>query len=171
MRNLGFVRYALSICVSATLLAGCGGSFNAPSSAAAAVSGAVRVIPAKGGAFSGAYSGTLTSKSSCSQSSKGVLTFGGTGKSSFFGKSHERGRVVSYSSLLCLAQGHFTLKSSKNTNDSVHFYVEEQASRSFSYAVTGGTGRFANAKGNGKWSYTTGSGYTYSDTWTGTLTF
>ncbi len=173
-------RCALSICVAATLISGCGGSQSsiAPTSLTEMNDRATRGAPSAGGAFSGAYSGhyTLVCRLSLSQ-----FSFSGTGSASFIHASSEQGKLRERNGG-CQNQpwsGTATLASFRHPANtiSVSLSVNRIDGRApcstfpCNFSVTGGTGKFKNAAGSGTLTITELGSNTYSDTWSGTVTY
>ena len=180
MDRLNRNRYALSVCVTATLLSGCGTSqVSSPSAPAAGTnSGMIRIVPASGGGFAGGYSGTGTW--TCHRKG-GSFTASGKGTVSFLGRSNESVRLTSHTHLGGCAnwQGLATLKSLRNPRNYINIQVLPTGDLGYlcqfgaSYQVTGGGGKFAHATGGGRWTCTL-NGYGthhYSDRWAGKLKF
>lgn len=113
MKSLRASRYALSVCVAAILLAGCGRSLSAPRAANAVTAGAVRMPSAQGGAFGANYSGTVKI-ANLHGNHHYTFTFDGTGVASFLGPSRETGTLTESCTLGCRGRGILTLRSSKH---------------------------------------------------------
>jgi hypothetical protein len=181
VKRLNRSRYALSVCAVAILLAGCGGSFNTPSTVTAAMPETARTSPASGGAFSGGYSGSFSFTICHGLKSKGVFRFSGTGLVSFLGPSRESGRLHSHQYARpydCTPwSGSVTLTSSKDPSNSISMSLKERIPtpnpcQPYPYKVTSGTGKFANATGSGTVELICrGMRGTYSDQWSGTISF
>jgi hypothetical protein len=169
-------RYAWSVAISAAVLAGCGGAqgaIGAPGANAVAPGGA-RTAPALGGAFSGAYAGTA-SATSCTYKPGGLFFFSGTGKSSFLGQSGES--MILQPTRFCAWSGGATLQSSKHPNQEIFMSLYEGRGNlatpciePLAYTVHGGTGKYVHAKGTGTLTLQC-SNSTYSDQWSGTISF
>ncbi len=166
MRSLTLGRYALSVCVTATLFAGCGGSQIAGFSSAQQFANSAEPKSAasrlSGGAFSASYSGK-DGGHACGTGCH-VTIFRGSGTAKFLRSSYERVSIK-------IVDGTFTgraiLKSLRSKTDSITATVSPNSN---GYTVTGGTGRFTHATGSG----TISRAYypkSYTDTWTGTLYF
>ena len=135
-------------------------------------------IGASGGAFSATYSGRFAS-SLCSPGQNGTFSFGGAGYGNFIGSSSESGSLTRPSkSGRCrfLWKGSATLTSALHPRNTITSSLLERTGYSPcaippNFAVTGGTGRFANATGSGKVVFTCHLDGTYTDQWSGTITF
>jgi hypothetical protein len=174
MKNLNLSPCALSVFMAGILLAACGGSQGpvAPPGVNVVMQRVARTAPAVGGAFSGAYAGK-TSGTVCS--SGGTFFFKGTGKSSFLGGSNESG--VLHANRTCAWRGGATLQSARHPSQEIFIAlyedrenVENPCEIGFTYAIHGGTGKFAHAKGSGDLTFQC-SGSRYSDQWSGTIRF
>lgn len=139
-------------------------------------------IRQSGGPFTGSYSGN-DHLIICNPQTrfKGSFTFTGSGSASFIHSSTESGVMSGSSSAPCAFAGAATLTSSVHPENSI---TVELALRSFlrnspctpkgqhiTFTVESGTGRFANAAGNGTVNFACRSNGTYTDQWSGTITF
>lgn len=157
-----------SVLIACIVLAGCAGSVRgvAPPSS----SSNVRVAPAHGGAFSGAYSGQSTYRR-CGKRF-GEFVFSGSGSASFLGRSVESGTIDDYIYSTCSTwQGQVFLQSSKHPDNSLSIAVYDgtPCKKPFKYSVVAGYGKFAGATGSGSVLFTCTKNYT--DRWSGTLNF
>jgi len=168
--------------VAALLLAGCSAVPSVPTHPLAPVqSHAVRIAnPASGGPFAAAFSGRID-RLSCNQLMGAHFSFSGTGTATFFGKrpkfAMERGELSgTYHFYGCSAwSGGAALSIGDPTRGTIGFSlsantITKGCLAGAKYAVTGGTGRFVNAAGSGTVSFVC-TGNTYTDRWSGTLTF
>lgn len=176
---------ALSICVAAVLLSGCGGPLGARSAADALIPGAVGAVAAHGGVFSANYSGTVKI-AVVNNDHHYKFTFDGTGVASFLGPSRETGTLYENCTLGCDGKGVLTLRSSKHQKAAIFMNVEWSGPVTYAgmclpnaqYTVNRGKRRFYGATGDGVVTFTCSGGsfggsgsYTYSDQWSGTLDF
>ena len=179
MKSLNLSQGALSICLAATLFAGCGGS-QSPLGAAGhntLVPGTARTQPTNGGAFSAVYSGTYHfSKQPCDiNEPKGNFRFHGAGSASFLDQSSEAGRLkISGAIGFCYTNGAVTLASAKYPTDTITARVglghnELPCKTLLSYKIKRGTGKFVNAHGSGTINLRCHGRRMYSDEWSGTL--
>lgn len=180
MNSLSLSRFGLSVCVVAILFAGCGGSQTPIGTPGvdATMPGFVRTTPARGGAFSGGYSGSATYQQCQPQRQSGGITFKGAGTVSFLGPSTESGELgESFLHGQCGAgwRGRVVLRSSKRPKrDRIDMELSGEYSQ-LSYTVIRGFGKFSNATGSGTYTFhgqgpISGSA-PYSDQWSGTLNF
>jgi len=132
---------------------------------------------ASGGTFSASYHGRFSS-SPCSAGHNGTFSFGGTGYGNFIGSSSETGSLTRpFRNGQCrfTFKGPATLKSTLHTRNAITSSLSETGYGPCvippTYAVTGGTGKFAHASGSGKVVFTCHLDGTYTDQWSGTLSF
>ncbi len=186
MKDSTLSRCALSVCVAAILLAGCSrtngtlppSSAGSPSFRLEQLSPKLAQSPLGGGAFSGGYSGRYATVLYCSLHYHSKVTIKGSGKVSFLHQSTETGEFGAPANM-CFGTWHgkVILRSSKHPRNSIKIEISGKdypcLKQTFSYTVTGGTGKFAKATGNGNVRFQCqGSGRgTYSDQWSGTLSF
>jgi hypothetical protein len=141
------------------------------------------MVPANGGAFSGAYSGgySLTLCVSGYRGHEGSFTFKGSGNASFLHGSTESGVMKrgKINQNLCVGWGGTaTLSSSRNPQNQIVMdifshsaTIDSPCGHVFYYSVTGGSGKFANASGSGTVSFTCSGSTSYTDRWSGTLNY
>jgi hypothetical protein len=128
------------------------------------------VIPLRGGTFSGAYAGTYVRLG-------GKSTLNGLGKASFLRESTERGGFEVMCGPNCYTAGSFVLTSTRNVENTVTMalsaiYGQGFCDRQFSWKVSSGTGKFAQASGTGSVAFNCSTNNnSYNDSWSGTLTF
>lgn len=154
-------------------LAGC--------SAVASIPGHLQVqsaaIKASGGAFNANYSGNFTLRG-CPG---GQFNISGSGSASFIHGSSEKG-YMSTNPNGCGWIGAVTLTSTLHPRNTItaflslnNFPQNNPCSPRFNlkvrYLISSGTGRFANATGSGTVVFTCHGDGTYSDQWSGTITF
>lgn len=179
MKALIFVIKILTIGTAGAVLVGCGGSRSAivPTSLIVTDARSSRGTAAAGGAFSGAYSGgyTLVCRLSLSQ-----FKFLGTGSASFIHASSEQGKLREANGGCPNATwtGTATLTSSRHASDTISVSLKTKQESSFpcsisgcSFSVTGGTGKFMNAAGSGTLIMKKLGSHSYSDTWSGSITY
>jgi len=133
-------------------------------------------MKASGGAFSGAYAGYYVG-GSCNTR----FGFTGSGSASFIHASTESGSMGPSLGMSCLFNGSVTIKNNFRPSNSITIVLGQSglpcSSRTrilgIPFTVASGTGRFINATGSGKVRFTCGSGIsrTYTDQWSGTITF
>jgi len=170
----------LSIGTAVLTFGGCGPSQSsiAPTSLAVTDTRSSRGTPAAGGAFNGAYSGGYTLDCRYSLS---LFTFLGTGSASFIRASSEQGKLREGNGGCPNAtwMGTAKLTSSRHPSNTISVSLKtKRVGNGFpcsvfgcSFSVTGGTGKFINAKGSGTLIMTQLGSASYSDTWSGTITY
>ena len=137
---------------------------------------------ASGGAFSASYSGNYhLTKCNLQRHKKGSFTFTGSGSGAFIHSSTENGLMSGSSSAPCIYTGTAALTSTLHPRNSItvvlalHYFLLNDPCTSkgqqVTFRVLGGTGRFANATGNGTVAFSCNSNGTYTDHWSGTITF
>ena len=121
MRNLSLSRYALSVCVAATLFVGCGGpqaqSWNAALPLQSSAKGSELMKRAAGGAFTASYTGTYGTQCGAGIC---VSSYHGTGSGTFIHHSRLKGKLVSD---LSGCGGPFTFRNRKHPSDAFTVYV------------------------------------------------
>lgn len=131
-----------------------------------------------GGAFAAHYAGDF-SLTSCTGSTNGHFTFSGKGSGSFINLSSEKGHMVDKRfSVRCVWSGTATLVSRRHPANSFTVTLglndgsrTSPCSNGVGFVVKSGTGKFVNASGYGTVTFTCSGSNTYSDQWSGTLTF
>jgi hypothetical protein len=135
-------------------------------------------IKESGGPFTATYSGTYTLGEGCARTQ---FHFNGSGTGSFIHSSTESGTMIS-SDVGCNWGGHATLTSSTRPRNSITVALSlgnfgfstpcsPRLGQKVHFKVTSGTGRFSNATGNGTVVFSCHSDGTYTDTWSGAITF
>jgi hypothetical protein len=167
-------RYALSVYVAGTLLAGCGGpqtqSLNAaPPLQSNAKLSSESLKHAAGGSFTASYAGTYERGCTLTGCS---ISLSGEGRGTFIGRSWLQGGAncrLHWGS----GSGNFTFRSQNHLPDAFNASVNAcLVNGKYNYTVHGGIGKFANASGGGTVSLSLSSGYnfgTFNSSWTGTL--
>lgn len=174
-------RSALATCGAVAILAGCGGNITQPSHPQSLSNIAQR--PMGSGTFRAHYSGTYKNDS-CK--GKSLWQFQGSGKGLFIKSSTEQGYITEQKAgIYCnKTTGQATLTNARG--DSITMSLNGyhiglvgpcQADGSngglIEYKVTGGTGRFVNARGHGRLRFRCSVGIRepYTDSWRGTLSY
>jgi len=175
--------YGLAAVLATALLASCGGS-PTPSFRPPGVSGNLHtqsVLPLRGGAFKGGYSGTYTYTQCVVTKTNGLFQFGGTGSASFLHKSSEMGTMFAFSTgpHPCLWVGSAVLTSARHADDTIKVSLMPIVAKntppcsvySCPFSIKSGTGRFAHATGSGNFSIKIRGSNSYRDAWSGMLQF
>ena len=132
-------------------------------------------IQQSGGPFGASYAGNETGGNSCLLNHP--FKFSGTGSAAFLHASSESGSMVWSHGFTCDLVGSDTLTSTNHPHNSVTVRMEyglpgcQRSFKGMTFTVTGGTGRFANAAGSGTIKFSCHSNGTYTDQWSGTITF
>ena len=135
------------------------------------------VIKASGGAFNASYSGNFSLRG-CPG---GQFNISGSGSGSFIHGSSEKG-YMSTNPNGCGWNGYVTLTNALHPRNTIivnlaliNFPFQSPCSPRFAtevhFVVSSGTGKFAHATGSGKVVFTCHSNGTYTDQWSGTITF
>lgn len=175
MKISSFTRHA-AVAIAAAVLTGCGGSQSGVPLTNAGMPSELGQ-PAKGGMFNGAYSGTRKTTGSCAKTGYEAISYSGKGTASFLGPSSESGGIKIYGGgglgQCKFTGGSFTLTSSKHPTDKISLSVSPPniMGNPVTYTITGGSGRFAKATGSGTWSLANRRHDTYSDKWSGSISF
>jgi hypothetical protein len=108
------------------------------------------------------------------------FSFLGTGSASFIHASSEQGKLREANGGCPNAtwSGTATLTSSRHPSNTISVSLKTKQVSGFpcsisgcSFSVTGGTGKFINAMGSGTVIMTKLGSHSYSDTWSGTITY
>jgi len=162
--------------VFALLISGCSGASFAPGASTGAA--ANRQMPnTGGGAFTATYSGS-SSFSDCTGTGNGYFKFRGKGRAVYLNRSIEVGKLTgTRSGSHCVWSGNATLRSRHHSKNSVTFSLGLNGDRyhnpcnnALGFVVKRGSGKFLNASGYGTVTFSC-SNSTYSDAWSGTLTY
>ena len=157
--------------VAILLLAGCSATPSVPTH----VQMQDATIQQSGGPFGASYAGTETGGNSCLLNQP--FKFSGTGSAAFLHASSESGSMVWSHGFTCDLVGSATLTSTNHPHNSVTVRLEyelpgcEHSFTGMPFTVTSGTGRFANAAGSGTIKFSCHSDGSYTDHWSGTITF
>lgn len=133
-------------------------------------------LPDSGGTFSVNDSGNYT-RSGCALF-PGHFSFRGSGVGTFIHRNKESGGMSSGRNS-CTMSGSATMVSKGNPSNSITMTIVSnglpcfRAPPTVTFNITGGTGRFARATGSGTVVFHCGFGNsgTYTDVWSGTITF
>ena len=131
-----------------------------------------------GGTFAAHYAGNFT-LTSCTASKSGHFTFSGNGSGSFIHLSTENGHMIDKRlSVRCVWSGTAKLVSKRHPGNSITVTLglndgsrTSPCSNGVGFVVKSGTGKFAGASGYGTVTFTCSGSKTYTDQWSGTLTF
>jgi hypothetical protein len=163
------------------LVAGCSAVPSVPTH----LQNAKAVIQESGGPFSATYSGSYSLRGCTSPDGDGSFKYFGVGTGSFIRKSTESGSLIGDVHQSCKWSGKTTLTSKFHPQNTITmglslngFQLGTPCAPRFAqkvmFNVLSGTGRFANATGSGTVKFTcsnsNGNG-TYSDQWSGTISF
>lgn len=168
MRRWNLSHYAISSCVTAALLAGCGGSqppMGGPG--AMPVGRTIATHAGRAASFSASYTGTF--EQGCGFGC--VYQFHGAGSGTFIDRSTLKGKLDCGNPS---ENGQFTLRSKNHLADRLYASAAPCGGSRVSYTVTGGTGIFANASGGGTVSFSlhfNKNNNTFKSSWTGTPNF
>lgn len=177
---------ALSISVAAMMLGGCGGPqgvIGQPGTAYIATpkeSGRISMETARmarGGGFTAAYAGNY-SGNYCTRNHPGTFSFSGVGAGNFIHESVDAGSVEGkYAGRQeCQWMGTAKITSMRDSNDSIEIALDGNAdyqgcSNQLTFTVTGGTGKFSRASGDGTWTFKCEGNGQFRDHWSGHVTF
>lgn len=167
----------LWICVAAILI---GAACSALPSVPTHLQPRGAAIRASGGAFSASYSGSYQ-VATC-ELNRGSFAFSGSGSGSFIHNSAETGSMeTTFGGGGCNWTGTATLTNALHPRNSINMDLSfgtrtggspcQAFLNHVKFVAVGGTGRFVNAYGNGIVKFTCNSNGTYSDQWSGTITF
>jgi hypothetical protein len=140
--------------------------------------GASPVVSRHVAKFTAGYSGRISQNGDCSNSK--TLTYQGSGHAKFLRSSSEL-ISLTWNCGTGGVTGSATLTSTKHRGDSITASLSTTHvtnpcyMKHLSFTITGGSGRFRNATGNGTLAFIEGSSYCfyyeYADKWHGTLSF
>ena len=161
--------------IALLFLTGCAAVSSIPTHATSE-GGAIR---ASGGSFGVSDSGNYDLTKCRPPGGLGVFTFNGSGSANFIHKEIETGRMNSDDSSCNGWRGSATLTSAARPRNSIKMKLSTTTNNTpcvlfghaIKFTVTGGTGRFANATGTGTVAFACHSNGTYTDKWSGTVTF
>ena len=134
-------------------------------------------------AFSTNHSGNLNTNGGCTPpDGGGTFRFSGKGPGTFIGRNFESGSMVGYVHESCNWSGNATLTSLAHLRNSLTVGLTlsgfqtgwpcaPRFGQRVKWTVTSGTGKFVHATGNGTVKYTCNGYSTYTDQWTGTISF
>lgn len=140
-------------------------------------------IQQSGGAFSASHSGNLNTNGGCvPPDGSGTFKFSGKGPGSFIGRNFESGSMFGNVGVGCNWSGSATLTSLAHPGNSLTvgltltgFQTGWPCAPRFGarvkWNVTSGTGKFVHATGNGTVKFTCSGYSTYTDQWSGTISF
>jgi hypothetical protein len=173
--NVSVLRpYAPIACAAVAILAGCGSQMLTARTPPTAIARPARIGPARGGVFNARYSGSYQSHYCDKQHGGASFYFSGNGGASFLGRSAESGHMHGpyHRFSGCWPwTGTAVLASSRNPKNFINMSLGyESPCGVVGYEVSGGGGKFANATGSGTVTFRC-SGDTYSDQWSGTISF
>ena len=174
MRISDFTRRALRVCVAALLLAGCGGSQEAPAlGPPTAGAPTTRTGPEPNDVFTATYNGDYTGNA-C-EKGRADFDFAGGGDATFLGLGAEFVHIHANGRKKCTWTGHATLTSFRYS-DEIHMKLSlgeaiDPCEQRLSWTTTGGTGRFKGARGEGTVFIECEPNNTYVDAWTGYVTY
>lgn len=166
---------ALSICVAATMLGGCG----EPHTYVGPPSLQQNASRASGGTFTAKYRGTW-SKTVCTSKQFGQIGFDGSGHARFLGLSNEHGVLITRDNgRACVPfLGSASLQSTQDPSNELSVNLSQGTGcqePTFCYQVVSGTGKFENTAGSGTVVGlplgALGRGGRYRDKWSGTITY
>lgn len=141
-------------------------------------------IQDSGGAFSAGYAGSDTLLACHVPDGQGSFKFSGTGTGTFIHTSNEQGSMSGNVFEGCGWTGSATLSSASHPRNSIIVNLSlarpglggfntpcNTHGKKITFSVSGGTGRFALATGSGTVMFTCNSNGSYTDRWSGTITF
>ena len=162
------------ICAAAVvLLVGCAAAPSVPTHSLTQRT----ALPDHGGTFSVNDSGNY-SRSGCGPFGPGGFSFSGSGVGTFIHRDRESGSLTSARNS-CKFSGTATMVSKERPGNSITMALSSNALPCFrgpvtvTFIIVGGTGRFAQATGNGTVVFHCGNGNTgtYRDVWSGMISF
>lgn len=176
---------AASLLIGA-LLSGCGGKEEISSTSLLVPLGDGSTISRNaswtdaGGQFTAAYTGTSSYHSCINEDKQGYDKFSGTGSATFVHASvesveslkavtHEEGffncPVVSFTG---------SLKSKQHPGNAIFVSITNRSDplcATDEFSITGGSGKFAHATGSGSVTFVCSGSYSYTDQWSGSISF
>lgn len=153
-----------------SMLVGCSAVTTIPTQ----VQTADTTIRTSGGSFSGAYVGTESSGFNCVVNQ--TFTFSGSGSASFIHNSTETGSME-WHGPGCNMVGRATITNKNHPSNSINVALTysappcERFKAGPNFTIVGGTGKFKTASGDGRVKFTCHPDGTYTDQWSGTITF
>jgi len=109
----------------------------------------------------------------------GAFAFNGSGSGNFIHNENETGQMESNDAFCDGWHGFATLTNAAHPRNSIKMNLSSATKSTpctplghvTTFTITGGTGRFANASGSGTVAFGCNSNGTYTDKWSGTITF
>lgn len=140
-------------------------------------------IKASGGPFNVTESGNYT-LSGCNPPYNGNFAFSGSGSGTFIHRNNEGGTMIGDANTGCPWSGNVKLINALHPRNTISMSLilgkpplghndpcNPGGFQHIMFTVTGGTGRFAHATGSGVLEFACNSNGTYTDQWSGTITF
>lgn len=168
------------ICAALLILAGCSTVPNVTTH----VQPVDPALKANGGHFSATFTGNFTLATCVPPDGQGRFTFEGFGSGSFIHGATERGSMNGDVFTGCPWSGSATMQSTRHSQNSITMSLSLEkgilhadnpcaagGQRPVMFTVSSGKGRFVNAAGSGTVAFTCHSDGTFTDQWTGTITF
>ena len=136
-------------------------------------------IGTSGGSFGVSDSGDYHLTKCAPPGGFGLFTFSGSGSGSFIHNENETGRMESNDAFCNGWKGSATLTNAAHPQNSIKMNLSTTTrntpcsplGHATTFTITGGTGRFANATGTGTVAFYCNSDGTYTDKWSGTISF
>ena len=165
----------LMFLASLLVVAGCSGVPSVPT----LLQSVDPAIQKSGGSFVAHYGGTWTGTGCSPPFGDGYYQFSGAGHGSFIGASTEQAILVGDTFSGCTWSGRATLKGKNFPSNSITVKLKMKGSGSnpcqsgnhLKFTVTKGTGKFLLAQGSGTVALTCNEDGTYTDSWSGTITY
>ena len=163
------------LAIAVLLLAGCAAIPSVPTQ----LQMVKPAIQQSGGLFSASYGGSWAGSGCSPPYGDGLYQFSGAGYGSFIGASTEQATFVGNTFNGCTWSGRATLRGINFPRNSITVKFKMKNSRidpcqsdgPLKFAVTKGTGKFLGAQGSGTVAFTCNSDGSYTDMWSGTITF